>query len=199
MSFRGGQGFYDAKVTIENVPTGKRFSMLLSITGAVALPPGRYRVVFGSMSGARGNYRTSISYLGLFGDWFEEFDVNPGEVVDLGTLRVAPYDFGSLPAEIGLEMTSVVNGGIGEAFTSYLAYNIDQSSGYLADHFMKDKFPRLTARPVRRPLQRRFDDAVFADALVRAYSRATVTQNPSHRGFEAELKQEIAAAAARNN
>lgn len=199
MSFRGGQGFYDANVTIENVATGKKYAMLLSMTDAVAVPPGRYRAIFASMSGARGDYAKAISYLGLFEDWFEEFDVNPGEVVDLGTLRVAPYSFGSLPSETGIRLTSMINEGIGGAFSSYLAYNIDRSGDHLADHFIKKKFPKLTAKLTRRPLQRRFDDAFFAEALVRANARAAAAQGSPDRGLEAEIKKEIAAFNAHDN
>lgn len=173
MSYKEHNGLWGSTIQIANVSTGRTYS--LSMHGGdnwvnagpdmVMAPPGRYRVVDGSI------YATDMSgTMPLLEWWFKEFDVRAGEVVDVGTLKMTDINVRSIPSdELVKFFRSLVTLGDESDVSTYVMYEVDYSDDARVQAMLKSKYPTLSVKPVKRPLQVALDRTEFERIIVEAY------------------------------
>lgn len=189
MSYREYNGMYGASVRFMNLETRGVYGV--SMHGGdnwvnagpdmVAVPPGRYRVLSGSLYG----YEVSGN-MPLLAYWFDDFEVAPGEVVDIGTLTIDDVNVRSIPG-----MTSQIFNALftldSRDRSTYFAYNIDYSDEARVAHMLESKYPELGVAPVRRPLSIVLDRTQFEQTILEAYSPNAEGALPSTAEAQARL------------
>ena len=194
MSYREYAGMYGAWVRLVNVETGVLYQVEMhggtNIVNAgpdmVAVPPGRYRVESGTLYTA-----DSTATLPLLSWWFEPFDVAPGEVVNVGTLRIEDVHVRSVPG-LGEQVINALLTFNPNRSDRYLVYSVDYSDEARVAQMLTSKYPTLGVVPVQRPLAVRIDRSAFEQVIVEAYSLnpdgspPTVQQAQAHVGVALE-------------
>ena len=102
MSYKEHNGLWGSTIHFGNVWSGRTYSV--SMHGGdnwvnagpdmVMVPPGQYSVVDGQFSNP-----AMTANMPLLRWWFRDFTVGPGEVVDLGTLKVTDVDVRSITSD----------------------------------------------------------------------------------------------------
>jgi len=189
MSYREYSGMYGANVRFVNMETRRTYAV--SMHGGdnwvnagpdmVAVPPGRYRVLSGSLYG----YEVSGT-MPLLAYWFEEFEVRPGEVVDVGTLTIDDINVRSLPGMSERVFNALFTLDPRQRST-YFAYNIDYSDEARVQHMLESKYPEFGVAPVRRPLEIVLDRAEFERLIVEAYAPSAEGALPSTQEAQTRL------------
>jgi hypothetical protein len=172
MSYREFAGWQQAAATITNVQTRQTYRLEfhtgsnvvnMRASNLVIVPPGRYRLADGYLYTPDASAR-----LPLIEFWFDEFDVAPGEVVNIGTLTLEPLNMSSLANARGLE--ALFRLGNQNDVTTYIAYGADYSEDEDVSELIADWYPTFAARMVKRPLQVVLDREQFENVLVAAYT-----------------------------
>jgi hypothetical protein len=172
MSYREFSGWQQAAATITNVQTRQTYRFEFH-TGAnvvnmrpsnlVIVPPGRYRLSDGYLYTPDASAR-----LPLIEFWFDEFDVAPGEVVNIGTLTLEALNMNSLANARGLE--ALFRLGNQNDVTTYIAYGADYSEDEDVNELIANWYPTFAGRMVKRPLLVVLDRGQFESVLVAAYT-----------------------------
>jgi hypothetical protein len=173
MSYREYAGMYGADIRFVNVETRRLYGVWMhggdnwvnAGPDMVAVPPGRYRVHGGGLSG----YEVTGT-LPLLEYWFDEFEVRAGEVVDVGTLTIDDIDVRSAPG-VGDQIFNFLMTLDPAQRDVYYAYNVDYSDEARVQHMLESKYPDLGVAPVRRPLRALLDRARFEQIILDAYAR----------------------------
>lgn len=171
MSYKEFQGYYGAYITFANTETWK--SQEISMHGGdnwvgagpamAVVEPGHYRISTGSLYG----YQVGAN-MPLVEYWFKEFEVAPGEIVDIGTLTLDDVKLRSTAGAAGKVVNALLAFGDTKDSTSYIAYNIDYSDDERVKKMLVDKYPQFAGKPVKRPLVPTIDkqqfETIIADA-----------------------------------
>jgi hypothetical protein len=195
MSYREFQGLYSAYVVFVNVET--RRSYAVSMHGGdnwvnagpdmVSVPPGRYRVLRGGLAG----YEVTGT-MPLLPYWFDEFEVGPGEVVDVGTITIEDVNVRSLPGMSDQIFNALFSLDPAQRDVYYV-YNIDYSDEARVQHMLESKYPDLGVAPVRRPLRIMLDRATFEQVIVDGYARSPDGALPTTQEARARVTAGLAA------
>jgi hypothetical protein len=163
---------YGANVRFVNVATRQIFGV--SMHGGdnwvnagpdmVAVPPGRYRILTGSLYGyeVTGNL-PMVEY------WFDEFEVRPGEVVNIGTLRIDDINVRALPGMSDRVFNALFTLDYAQRH-SYYAYTLDFSDEARVQHMLESKYPELRVAPVQRSPAMVLNSGEFGRIIVESYA-----------------------------
>jgi hypothetical protein len=184
MAYRRFHGYNDINVEFMNVDTGQTHRLVARVgkdtdragAGVVAVPPGRYRVVRGGLVSS-----SSTAELPMLAGWLSEFEVNGGEVVNIGTLRPRNIYVQARPgldALLGLDSTTQMN---------YVAYDVDYSAEANVRNLLETRYPNLGVAPIQRPVRVVLDAARFEQIVNEAYSQRPDGSAPSIREARARL------------
>lgn len=190
MSFRQHEDMVMAKVSIANVKTEETYLLSMYGTeniandgpGMVMVLPGQYRVVDGEFSNA-----SMTANMPLLRWWFRDFTVGPGEVVDLGTLKVTDVDVRSITSDQLAAFINTLTSGDAREKTIYVMYAIDYSEDAWVQSMLKSKYPSLTVTPVKRPLQVALDRKEFEQLIVEAYAPGPDGKSPTSEDARAKV------------
>ncbi|MEQ1784772.1 MAG: hypothetical protein ABMA14_25780 [Hyphomonadaceae bacterium] len=191
MSYKEHEGLWGSTINIANVATGQIYS--LSMHGGdnwvnagpdmVMAPPGRYRVLSGSIYAS-----DTTGTMPLLRWWFKDFDVGAGEVVDVGTLKMTDIDVRSISSDQLVRFFSaLVTLGDERETSTYVMYDVDYSDDVRVQAMLKSKYPTLSVKPVKRPLQVALDRKEFERIIVEAYSPGADRKSPSSSEAEAKV------------
>lgn len=181
MSYREYAGMYGASVRFMNVDTRRMYGV--SMHGGdnwvnagpdmVAVPPGRYRILTGSLYGSdvTGN-------LPMIAYWFDEFNVAPGEVVNIGTLSIDDINVRALPGMSDRVLNALFTLNPSQRNT-YYAYTLDFSDEARVQHMLESKYPQLGVAPVQRSPATVLDRAEFERIIVESYAPGADGTMPS--------------------
>ncbi len=191
MSYKEHEGLWGSTIRFANTTTGGTYSV--SMHGGdnwvnagpdmVMVPPGRYRVVNGSIYSS-----DATGTMPLLQWWFKDFAVAPGEVVDVGTLKMTDIDVRSISSDqMSQFFTALVQLGDARETSTYVMYEVDYSDDARVQAMLKSKYPTLSITPVKRPLQVALNRKEFERLIVEAYSPGPDGKAPSSAEAEAKV------------
>lgn len=161
-----------ARATFVNMTTAATYDLQVNGANAlvaaapdlIAVPPGRYRILRGERAAAN-----SIGTFPLMAQWFDEFEVRPGEVVDIGTLNVEEIEVRSMQG-LGDSLINALATWDPARRDTYLAYSFDYSSEVEVQRMLASKYPTLAIAPVRRSPRLLLDRTRFEQIIREAYA-----------------------------
>lgn len=177
---------------LENVSTGQVYDLTTRSNSAIlavavaAVPPGRYRMGDSSVM----DMRTSAE-LPRFRAWFDEFEVAPGEIVNLGALTANEIDVHA-NAGLAANVISLVRDWSLAGGATYLTYTIDDFGQDRVEKALAPTYAELGASPVWRPLHARLDKARFERAVLDAYAPGPDGREPTVAEAETRANAAIA-------
>ncbi len=194
MSYLEYQGFYSANVSVVNTDTGSLHNLSMhggsNWVGAgpdmVAVEPGNYRI----WSGSLGGYQVSAT-MPLVRYWFEDFDVGPGEIVDVGTLNLDELKLESTASGAGKVWNTITQLGDSKDKTSYITYTANHDDDARVQKMMADKFPELVGKPVKRQLVPMVDRAAFEKIIADANQPGPDGKLPSTEKSRETVSQKL--------
>lgn len=196
LTFRSIMYFESATIRFENLETHQIFEMWGAQPpvygspqpGLLALPPGRYRVHSGELK-----FRHLKEEMPLISDWFREFEVRSGEVVDLGALTLTAVEaYAGTDAGRGV-LKMLGQGDVQPAVThTYVVYSIDGSSAELTRDYLMNESGLGVAPTVRR-LQVRLNGAEFERLVYDAYEHHSDGSRPSEAEADARVRRALEA------
>jgi len=168
--------------TVSNLETKKETYIYFSDKGSfLRLTPGRYKVEKGGVRGP--NVSGNMPLIKL---WAEEFELSGGEIVDLGELSVNRIKVNVKTDGVGKAFNALISLGtdINDDQT-YVTYEITPSSDKDIKRALKN-YPQLQTQIISRPLELRFTESEFRDAIARASAKTETGQLPSQ--YQVRLK-----------
>ncbi len=164
---------YHGYVNIVNTQTRKVYSVnsfrgssiVKPTPGRIAVTPGTYKIASGSCAG----YQMTAS-LPLLQTWFKEFEVKPGEVVNIGRLKPVNFDLKSLPeSQLGRAVNVLFSLGSRANETTYVTYSFDDENEPYVKALLADKYPDIQAGYTTRSPKLSFSEEEFKAVLIKAY------------------------------
>jgi len=151
---------------IYNLNSFRGSNIVKPTPGRITVEPGNYKILSGTCAG----YQMTAN-LPLIGSWFEEFEVKPGEVVNIGRLKPINFDLKSLPeSQLGRAMNVLFSLGTSRANeTTYVTYSFDAENESYVEGLLTTKYPDIETGYITRLPQRRFSEDEFKAVLVKAY------------------------------
>jgi len=171
-----------ASLKAKNLDTNKDVTLFFSKSAMVRqIEPGRYKIASGRVRGP--NVTGNMPLISL---WSEEFEVEGGEVVDLGELDINRIKVNLQTDGVGKAFNAIISLGTDlNDDQTHVTYEIQASSEKDVTTALK-KFPDLEDRVVSRPLKMRFTEAEFRDAIYSASERKENGKLPTR--FEVQQK-----------
>lgn len=173
-----------ASMKIENVETDETKTIYFGKSGRVQqIEPGTYKVKYGNVRGP--NVTGTMPLLAF---WVEDFEVSGGEIVDLGELNMNRIKINVKTDGVGKTFNALMSLGtdINDDQT-HTTYEIEPSSQSDLKKAVS-KFPKLESRIVSRPLEMRFTEADFRDAIQAASARKANGKLPSRQDVRRNLE-----------
>lgn len=133
--------------------------------GRAAVTPGKYKISSGNCAG----YQLTGN-MPLVETWFEEFEVKPGEVVNIGRIKPVDFDLKSLPeSQFNRAVNVLLSLGSRANETTYVTYSFDAENESYVEALLADKYPEIKTGYVTRIPKFRFSDAEFKAVLIKAH------------------------------
>ncbi|WP_026941240.1 hypothetical protein [Hellea balneolensis] len=174
---------YHGYLNLMNVDTRKVYSLgsfrgsniVKPTPGRIAVAPGTYRIASGTCVG----YQVSAN-LPLIQTWFEDFEINPGEVVNIGRLKPVDFDLKSLPkSQLGRAVNVLFSLGSRANETTYVTYSFDAENESYVKALLDKKYPEIQTKHVTRLPKLRFSEDEFKAVLIKAHEANSDGEMPT--------------------
>lgn len=193
MAYKPYSSMISARLTFVNVRTSDTYELWVNGANSfvkaspdmVAVPAGRYRILNGTTADG-----SAFGTLPLIAYWFDEFEVGPGEVVDIGTLNVEDVEVRS--------MSGIADSVVYTMLTlnparrdSYLSYSFNNASEADVQRMLGEKYPTLGVVPIRRSPRLILEKARFEQIIRESFTPKSDGSLPTTAEAQARVSASI--------
>ncbi|WP_156032384.1 hypothetical protein [Parvularcula oceani] len=189
-AFEGNDEFHASWLTLGNLDTSQLYKIYVqdeNITAAArtdsaVVSPGQYVVLAAEIYS-----KSRESDVPMMRYWFAPFEVEGGDVVHLGTIKLDVIDHEALPESLLDQATNLAKRLSTSDRNRYIYPTIaDTHDGKIADD-LAVRSPQLAGRLEKLELDRRIDPAAFARIIAEAYAPNADGSAPSSEEARAEI------------